>query len=165
MPSKSRKSKKSRRRNRSRKSIKPLAGKCPKGMIVRDAYSRKAHSRRSRSGKSLKIKPRNVSASCIKDRGNPGKGPRLIPKLAKGTLGKFGYAKDKPLSVRMKALIKASKTDPGGALSVYRRLIAIATLLKNTDPESHKRFRSDARRLKAKMGIGKKSNKSKKSKK
>jgi hypothetical protein len=160
MAKKSRKSKKSRRK--SRKSLKPIAGKCPKGMIIRDAYSRKAHRRHTRSGKSIKVKPKNVSAICIKDRGNPGKGAKLLPKLAKGTLGKFGYAKDKPLAIRMKALIKASKNEPGGALSVYRRLIAIATLLKNTDPESHKKFRSDARRLKSKFGIGKKSKKSKK---
>lgn len=78
--------------------------------------------------------------------------PTLIPPLSKGTLSKYGYVDVRKLSAvdRHNALTKAinaysrnnkiSKRD--AALSIFRKLNAIATLKKNTLPHDsllHKR--------------------------
>lgn len=106
---------------------------CPKGQIRRKSYVLK-------SGKRVKSK-------CIDDKGNLGKGKKLFD-LDKNGLGKFGYDDVVNLSIRQRhiALKKALKVLK--PLSVFRRLIAIATLNKNTNPKISKIFRDDAEWIK-----------------
>ena len=129
---------------------------CKPTEILREGYHRKSVVRRSYTKKtpksrtvriaSRKVKGAWVAPKCIKSRGRVVgvKGKKVIGYLFKGTLGKFGYAKVQALTVaqRRKALHRAMKHLP--ALTVYRKLIAIATLQKHTNPKAHKIFRTDA---------------------
>lgn len=94
----------------SRKSSK----KCPPGQILRKGYSRKGHPRRSSKGRKGSFVSRSkVPASCVKDRGKPGKTrkqSRVLPKFSgKMHLSHFGYSTDKSASARQASLIAASK--------------------------------------------------------
>ena len=97
-----------------------------KGQIKRSGYSTKT------------VKP-----TCIKDRGLSGKGVNLFD-LDKDGLSKFGYKDIEDLTQlqRRRALGKAiRKLKP---LSVFRRLIALSTLHRNTNAKLYKIFREDA---------------------
>jgi hypothetical protein len=85
-----------------------------------------------------------VEAACIKNRGLPGKGPKEgegIGKLRKGELIKYGYQYRLSDSLRQAALKKAIKRF--GALSVYRKLDAVAKLSLRTAPDASKIFTRD----------------------
>ena len=85
-----------------------------------------------------------VPASCIKNRGLPGKGPiegEGIGKLRKGELIKYGYQYRLSNSSRQMALKKA--IDRYGALSVYRKLNAVAKLSLRTAPDASSIFSRD----------------------
>jgi hypothetical protein len=68
----------------------------------------------------------------IENRGKPGRGPKLFT-LKEGKLERFGY----PAGGR-KSLKKAVKSD--SALTIFRRLQALATLTKRTDPMRSERY-------------------------
>lgn len=113
---------------------------CKKNEILRKGYTRKAYTRAD----GTKVKGSRVKPACILDRGNPGKGPKLIGKMNKGELTEFGYS----LSVRLvgerrEPLKKAIKKY--GALSVFRKLNAVSTLLKNTSPTKSERAKADSK--------------------
>lgn len=95
--------------------------RCSRGEIMRKGYTfRRSNGTRIR-----------VSKSCIKDRGAPGKGPKLIviPKETRGFLEKYGYNLSESFETRVKALRRAMKEeDP---LVVLRRVNAIRTLQKS----------------------------------
>lgn len=98
--------------------------RCPNGHIVRKSYTRK-----TKSGKTVR-----VPATCVKDKGRKGKTPksqRVLPKLKKGGLGKYGYSNVKNLAagVRRKALEKGIKKE--GYAPIVRRLNVIRTYNKN----------------------------------
>jgi hypothetical protein len=103
--------------------------KCSKGFIVRNGYVRKDGTR---------VKP-----SCIIDRGNLGKGPKLIGKLRQGTLTKYGYHSTDPLATRHRSLVKAISVY--GPTTVILKLNAICILNKNTNPKISKIFCTDKR--------------------
>ena len=63
---------------------------CKRGEILRKGYTRKAYTRAD----GTKVKEVRVKASCINDKGNKGKGPKLFT-LRKGTLSQHGYSLDK----------------------------------------------------------------------
>jgi len=129
--------------------------KCPKGKILRKAYTRKYSSNVKqlgftvrRLGKSYTVRPKSklihVEAKCIKDRGLPGKGPREgegIGKLRKGELIKYGYQYRLSDGLRHEALKKAIQRY--GALSVYRKLDAVAKLSVRTAPDASAIFDKD----------------------
>lgn len=108
--------------------------KCKKGEIVRTGYKR-----HSKSGKSVVVPP-----TCIKDLGKPGKVARNIY-IEPDRLGKYGYNDllSRSDQERHRALedAVASGEKP---LSVFRRLIALSTLTRNTNPELSNIMRSDA---------------------
>lgn len=109
---------------------------CPKGEIRRDAYSRT-----SASGKRTR-----VASTCIKDRGEPGKGPRTLPKLGDDVhLSKYGYRVDKPQEKRRESLKRAARKH--GTLPVLRRTNLIANYSKS-EKDNYKRLRSDVEFLK-----------------
>jgi len=96
--------------------------KCKKGEIVRSAYTRKDGTR--------------VRATCVKDRGAPGKTPaskRVLPKPVKGSLGKYGYSNIKGTSAidRRNALIDAVRGE--GYATIIRRLNLLSNYNKNNE--------------------------------
>jgi hypothetical protein len=75
----------------------------------------------------------------IKNRGKRGRGPKLF-KLKKGGLSKYGYGTSKPISLRHQALsVAISKGVP--SLTLSRRIGALATLLKRTNPQLSRSLR------------------------
>lgn len=120
----SRKSRKGSRKSRgSRRSRRVSRGgsRCSRGEITRKGYNfRRSDGTRVR-----------VSSSCIKDRGAPGKGPRLIiiPKESRGLLEKYGYNLSESFEDRIRALRRAMREE--NQLTILRRVNAIRTLQKS----------------------------------
>jgi Family of unknown function (DUF5771) len=128
---------------------------CPAGYILRKGYTRKFKNATKKMGftvrrnhKVFTVRPKansvHVPAACIKDRGLAGKGPRDgkgIGPLRKGELIKYGYSYRLPDSQRRSALKRA--VDRYGALTVYRKLDAVAKLSMRTAPDASKIFKMD----------------------
>jgi hypothetical protein len=100
-----------------------MATKCPSGMIKRSSYSYK-----KKSGKKGK-----VGSKCIKDQGQPGKGPKIIrlPKEDIGILSNYGYSLKLSYDDRIKALKKAIHYVD--ELKLLRHLNALRTLFKSNE--------------------------------
>jgi Family of unknown function (DUF5771) len=132
--------------------------RCKSGEIIREGYKKKSHKRSSytkRSGsKNIKIKESEVKGAWVKPRciksvsGRSTKQKQLFV-LDKNVLGKFGYHNLESITEakRKKALKKAIKSGLK-PLSIYRRMVAIATLQKNTNPHLHDIIMTDADWLK-----------------
>jgi hypothetical protein len=112
--------------------------KCKKGEIIKEGYHKKASSRN---------KGMWVALTCIKARGSSKKrgtkGKKLF-RLEKGTLSKYGYHNIKKLSKKERRQSLKKAVSDMKPLSVMRKLIAVSTLQKNTDPKMSKIFREDA---------------------
>jgi len=120
--------------------------KCPPGQVLRSAYI-------SHSGKP-------VPSKCIEKRGKSDNTNANVVVLHKGRLAQYGYFDVTNMKQvdRRNALIKALNGEgnkmkhegkTGKAwLSIFRRLIYMGTLTKNTDPLRSKIFRKDAYWLK-----------------
>ena len=100
------------------------------------------------------VGPSEVPPSTFKieDRGAPGRGKKLIKLRKGGMVSPAGeYHVTSPASQRrriLKALItkemrESGKTRDQAELSVYRRLLAMRTLFKNTEPEYARIIDSD----------------------
>ena len=130
-----------------------MATDCPKGFILRSGYTRKFRPSVKASGFTVRrkgttytVRPKantiKVNASCVKNRGLPGKGVgEGIGKLRKGEMIKYGYQYRLSDSLRQTALKKAIKRY--GALSVYRKLDAVGKLSVRTAPDASKIFAKD----------------------
>ena len=108
--------------------------KCGVGHVVRTSYTRKL-----KSGKRV-----HVPRGCIRDIGAPGKGikgGKGIGTLKKGLLSRYGYTTQKPVAERHSALAKA--VDAYGALSVLRKLNAVAVYTRRTAPVVSTIFKAD----------------------
>lgn len=130
-------------------------GNCPPGYILRKGYTRKYRSAVAQSGFTVRRKGKlytirptsrsiHVPASCIKDRGLPGKGPRSgkgFGQLRKGDLIKYGYQYRLSDALRHRALKKAIQQY--GRTSVFHKLDAIAKLSKRTAPNASDIFARD----------------------
>lgn len=103
-----------------------MARVCPKGKILRKAYTKKSGIR--------------VAAGCIKDLGKPGKGKRLF-RLRKGTLGKYGYKTKFNTIDRHEALRKAVVGESYS--TVVKKLNAVAILQRRTNPNVYNILRRD----------------------
>lgn len=105
--------------------------KCKPGEILKEAFTRKDHVRKKykRSDgtivKGSKVKGSYVEATCIKDKGQPGKGLKTLPKLSgKLHLSKsYGYNLHKSDKSRHESLREAMKKN--NPLEVYRHLVLI----------------------------------------
>lgn len=130
--------------------------KCPAGYIARAPYVRrystsirqKGYTVKKASGTTYTVKPKAesfyVPASCIKDKGEEGKGVpggQGIGPLRKGELTKHGYAVKRTTEERHAALKKAIAEY--GDLNVYRKLDAVAKLSVKLAPQSSKTFKED----------------------
>ena len=123
--------------------------KCPEGYIKRKGYTRKFRSTIKNSGYTVRrkgklytVRPKvqyvTVPASCIKKHNSTKK---RIGKLRKGDLIKYGYQYRLSDLSREKALMKAVVAY--GALSVYHKLDAVATLSTKHAPDASKIFFKD----------------------
>lgn len=112
--------------------------KCAKGEIVREGYLKRPSSRSSKKSKQW-IKP-----TCIKKRGKKGSKGKKLFVLKKGELSQFGYhnVHDLSMAERHKALREAIQHEK--PLSVYRKLVALSTLSRNTDPALSRTFKADS---------------------
>lgn len=108
--------------------------KCKKGEIVRSGYKRK-----SKSGKTVITPP-----TCIKDVGQPGKVARNIY-IEPDRLSKYGYNDlvNRSDQERHRALADAVASGEK-PLSVFRRLVALSTMTRNTNPTLSNLMRNDA---------------------
>ena len=135
-----------------------LTKKCPNGYILRAPYKRKFSNSVKQSGynvrhgnKVVRVYPAStdsvlVEASCVKDKGLPGKGVtsgKGIGPLHEGELSRYGYNIHASESVRRAALKKAILVY--GPLGVFRKLNAVANLTHRTAPEAFHIFDSDRR--------------------
>jgi hypothetical protein len=138
--------------------------KCPPGQIARKGYLRRftsgikatGYTVKRKSGKTYKVYPKKsstyVKSACIKDRGLKGKatpGEQIGP-LRKGELKKYGYVYRLPAQQRHNALRKA--VNAYGALSVYRKLNAVAKLAVRKAPAASNAFRADRNWVKETYG-------------
>ena len=127
---------------------KQVPKKCSKGEILREGYKKnsfKSHSKTNKIDKNINVSGSWTKPACIKSvTGKSKKGSKLITIMNKDVLGKYGYSNIKSLSKteRHSSLRDAIKNIK--PLSVYRRLIALATLNKNKDEELFIILRSDA---------------------
>ena len=137
---------------------------CPPGQILRAPYKRKYTSTVKKIGfnvhrgsKTVRVYPTGTSvlvkASCIDDKGLPGKGTDIIGSLKKGELTKYGYNVHNDRNQRHKALKKAILVY--GAISVYHKLDAVSKLTKRTAPDAHKIFQSDIKWLRKRFTLKK----------
>lgn len=112
--------------------------KCPKGMIYRKAYTRKATAKRHGSF---------VHGACVRDMGAPGKGYRFggpgIGKLREGELERFGYTGVAGMSVLARHAALQKAVQYYGALRVFRKLHAVYVYSRNTAPASSAVFKAD----------------------
>ena len=122
--------------------------RCSKGKILRKAYI--TH----RNNKEIV-----VPATCVKDMGKPGKYPNNQLALSLSAeddemkLGNFGYhsIETKTELQRHRALGKVLREAYNNDyLPLFRKLIALSTLNKNTNPKLNKIFKQDANWLKNK---------------
>lgn len=112
-----------------------VSATCKKGLHPRKSYTRKAYTRKTRAHvAATKVHP----TSCVRGYQGPGKG---IGTLKKGALARYGYGTSKTARSRHIALNAAVKHD--GALTVYRRLNALATYTKRTAPTTSKAALAD----------------------
>jgi hypothetical protein len=96
---------------------------CPKGSISRRGY---IYMRKS-TGKRTKVK-----SSCVKSKGRRSRGlrtNRVLPKLKKGSLTKYGYHLSETASVRHAALKKAYKAY--GYSTLIKKLNAVRVYNKS----------------------------------
>jgi len=112
--------------------------KCKKGEIIREGYRRT-----SKSGKKILVAP-----TCVKDIGKAGKQKQIFL-IEPGRLSKYGYddVAERSDLARHKALTTAVESGEK-PLSVSRRLNALATLTKNTNPKISMRFKQDSEWIK-----------------
>lgn len=129
--------------------------RCPKGMILRNGYTRRFRESvkklgytTQRKGKTIVAYPRAnstyVPPGCIKNRGLPGKGPRNgkgIGELRKDDLIQYGYQYRLDKEDRHKALQRAIQRY--GALSVFHKLDAVAKYSVRVAPDASKTFALD----------------------
>ena len=108
---------------------------CKKNSICRVGYVRKAYVRND--GKMVKAV--YVPPKCIKDKGKPGKGPKILPEIKKskeGSLTKLGYKLDEKTEKRHTALKRAVKAY--GLATVIRKINYIRILNKSNKTKYNK---------------------------
>jgi len=132
-----------------KKYSKEASKKCSKGYIMREGYKIGSHKSHSKSGKETTVKKYWVAPECIKSTLNrSNKGEKLIVIIEKDVLGKYGYKNIKELNKqsRQKSLHKAITHNK--PISIYRRIVALATLNKNKDSKLYKILKEDAKWIK-----------------
>lgn len=149
-----------RRSSKKRRTSRSISSKCPKGQISRSGSYVPGFTRRD----GTKVKGFYRKDVCIKDLGKKGKGQQLFV-LEKGKLGKYGYKDVKKLTTKerhaaLDRAVRGISRQPGknkydAALSIFRKLNALATLNKNTNPTLAAKFRADRNYVGKAYGVSK----------
>ena len=113
-------------------------------MPRRRTITRKGYWRRSRSGRRTYVKPARIT-----DRGAPGKGPKLIPKLKSGKMEQYGYDLHESAEKRHKAIRLSARRV--GYAKTMQRVNALRVLLKR-DPKGKKAL-ADVRWMQAHAAV------------
>jgi hypothetical protein len=105
--------------------------------IRRKGHTRKAFTAR-RGGKSIKVAKARVRPSTfrVQDRGNPGRGPKVVPPLEKGALGGPGFFNRSAEKQKQIVFNRAKKM---GERKVVGELRALQVFFKTTDPQKSRR--------------------------
>lgn len=112
---------------------------CPQGQIKRSSYKRSSYKRKN--SKRL-IKAIEVPATCIQDRGKPGKGQKLFEVTKPGLLRSYGYATSEPAKERKSSLKRAMQNEK--PLEVLHHLNAIRTL-NRSNSKIYKKMDTDVK--------------------
>lgn len=137
--------------------------RCRKGEILRKSSVKKAHTRKTSSGKKVSVKQSRTPATCIKDVGEKGKGPKILPPLGDDIhLSNFGYSLKNTKQERQKSLKKASKKH--GTLKVLKRTNLIANY-SQWNEDNYNKLRQDVEFLKSEYNTEKKLSRTKTSNK
>ncbi len=109
--------------------------------IHRRGHARKAllkKKRGSKEGKKVKVAKTRVKPSKfkIRDRGKPGRGPKVIPPLEEGALGGAGFF-DRSNDEQEQIVFNRAKE--AGERKVVGELRALQVFFKTTDPQKSKR--------------------------
>jgi hypothetical protein len=101
-----------------------MPGKCLDGQIERIGYTYM----KKNSKKAIKVK-----ATCVEDKGKPGRGPKLItiPAYDIGLLSKYNYSLKDSHEKRIQSLKKAIKEN--SELKILRHINALRTLQKSNE--------------------------------
>jgi hypothetical protein len=102
---------------------------------------RRGYVRRTPSGKVIRVKP---TVYYMKDRGAPGRGPRVIPPLKEGALGGPGFFEKSHAEQERIVFERARKV---GERRVIGELRALQVFFKRTKPEYAKRALELSRRV------------------
>ncbi len=117
-----------------------------KGKILRKGSVKKAHTRTLKSGKKISVKQSRMPSTWVTDVGQPGKGPKVLPKLGNEIhLSNYGYSLKDTKQERQKSLKKASKKH--GTLKVLKRTNLIANY-SQWNEQNYKKLRQDVEFLK-----------------
>ena len=121
------------------KLLKNKSKKCKKGEIAKVATIRKKYKRKD----GTLVKRTVIKASCIKDKGLPGKSSKKIVILKEDKLGKYGYKDVTNLTImqRHRALMRAVRDN--NYLYAIRALVGRSNLLIRTNPVVSKIFKKD----------------------
>lgn len=132
----------------------PVRKRCPKGKILRSAYSRKSYRRKT----GIRVKGSLVAPGCITDRGKSGKGtPLIVLDPEDHYLSEYGYkdVETKTKEERHEALHKLIDhfVPIKGEMATYnyviRALNARYILNRNTNPKTAKIMKADQRAISA----------------
>jgi hypothetical protein len=106
-------------------------------IVHRKGYSRKSFTAR-RGGKKVNVAASKVKPSTFKisDRGKPGRGPKVVPPLAKGALGGPGFF-NRSNEEQKKIVFKRAKKL--GEKKVVGELRALQVFFKTTQPQKSRR--------------------------
>jgi hypothetical protein len=99
---------------------------------MRKAFTANRGSRKVRIGRTM-VRP---STFTIRDRGKPGRGPKLVPPLARGALGGPGFF-NRPLGEQKEIVFRRAKRL--GERKVVGELRALQVFFKTTDPGKSRR--------------------------
>lgn len=105
--------------------------------VHRRGYRRKAYTAR-RGGKRVRVSRAAVKPSAfkIRDRGKPGRGPKVVPPLQRGALGGPGFFNRSNNEQKQIVFRRAKRM---GERKVVGELRALHVFLKRTDPQKSRR--------------------------
>jgi len=125
--------------------------KCPPGYIMKEGYVREGYTKKN----GTKVKSVVVKPTCIKKKGLstkyvPPKGKQGIGPLKQGELSIHGYSNVKSLSQTNRRKFLNSAIDEHGSKMVLKKLSALKTLQKRTNPEAAQIFHDNSKWLRKK---------------
>lgn len=124
---------------------------CPPGYIMKEGYVREGYTKKN----GTKVKSVIVKPTCIKKRGLPNKfvppkGKSGIGPLKQGELSSHGYSNVRSLTQSNRRQFLNSAISEHGSKMVLKKLSALKTLQKRTNPEAAQIFHDNSKWLRKK---------------